>query len=145
MRIICLLTALLFVGANLNAQDDDINYLFKKKKDHKVGGFVSPGVQVGMLDGEVAASTSFSGALIIDHKLFFGGYGQSMATNHEFGKIYETTDLAGTTTTKVYEKQSIQFSHGGFLLGYVFMPKNAIHFGISAGIGVGSVSVSPTI
>ncbi len=146
MKIICLLTAFLFVGATLNAQDDDINYLFKKKKDYKIGGFLSPGAQVGMLDGDIAGSNGFGGALLINNTFFIGAYGQSVATSHRYDStIYiKSVDTEGNMTGIVpYNKQYTNFSYGSMWVGYIFMPKNAIHFGVSAKVGVGTVSVTP--
>ncbi len=148
MRTVCLLTLFLFVAATMNAQDDDINYLFKKKKDHKVGGFLSPGVQIGMFDGEIAAFNGFGGALLIDKSFFIGAYGQAMSTTHRYDStIYITQEdvntFGGGSITETFNKQYTNFSYGSMWVGYIFMPKNAIHFGISAKVGLGTISVYP--
>lgn len=66
------------------------------------------------------------GAMLINNKLFFGGYGMG---NFMDEPIYEFQGVP----------VNLEMGHGGLWLGYNFFPEKAMHFGLNSRIGWGGI------
>ncbi|WP_250630203.1 hypothetical protein [Rhodoflexus caldus] len=119
------LTALigaLFLSAAAFAQDEPETLLGKHVK---VSGFGAPIVEFSSINNQFTVSTGGGGAVLLNQKFFFGGYG-----------------LGRSNSVKAKNPdQKIGLGHGGFWLGYNFNPHKLLHITASAKMGWGNVSL----
>ncbi len=128
MKKIFILILLVFsTGMILAQEEDDIETLFKNKPE-KIRGYLGPLTNITTLDGETAYMHGFNAAAIINDHLIVGFYNLNLENN-----IFSNNDE--------YIGNSLDFEHRGFLLGYIFMPKEAIHFSASLQTGRGNIEI----
>jgi len=123
----------LFVFGTVVAQDEySPQYLFGKNGKTSVSGFGAPFVEFSSIQGEFAVSVGGGGAVIFNQAFYIGGYGEGLTTGHYRYDLRDVVQL---------EQPKISFGHGGFWLGYINDSYKAIHFGASAKLGWGSISL----
>ena len=123
----------LFISSSAFSQEDkQIQYLFQGNEKITVSGFGGPIVEFSSINNEFALFVGGGGAVLFNHAFFVGGYGEGLTTGHY---RYDLKDELGIPAPK------IAFGHGGFWLGYIHKPLNAVHAGISSKIGWGQVSL----
>jgi len=123
----------LFIASSAFSQEaKQIQYLFQGNEKITVSGFGGPIVEFSSINNEFALFVGGGGAVLFNHSFFIGGYGEGLTTGHY---RYDLKDLSGISAPK------IAFGHGGFWLGYIHQPLNAVHAGISSKIGWGQVSL----
>lgn len=92
---------------------------------HNISGWGGPMLEISSINGETVVDVGGGGALILDN-FFFGGYGLGTdAPNLVMGS--ETFD--------------IDFSHGGFWLGYSALPNKVVHIYSSLRFGWGDTTL----
>lgn len=126
-KIILLLLAVVSVGL-LNAQDNEpeIETLFQKPS--KIRGYIAPLTNTTTIDGEVAYMTGVNVAAIFNDHYVLGFYRVDLENN-----IFSNNDN--------YIGADINFDHKGIWLGYIFMPKNKLHFNINVQAGKGYIDL----
>ena len=123
---------LLLTIANISlAQEDDYEHLLKDKK-LRFSVFASPVFEFSQVNGSFGFSSGGGGAIIINQKLFIGGYGLKLAPVIEKDLILDGQD---------YKDLEINFKHGGFWVGYIHDFRKLVHFGGSAKFGWGNISM----
>lgn len=90
-----------------------------------IGGFGSPIVEIGSINGEVGADVGGGGAVVLD-RLFIGGYGM--------GTDYPEYEISDGENAGQY---NIRFKHGGLWFGYVTDQEKLVHMYSSLKIGWG--------
>lgn len=125
--------AVLF-SMTLQAQEGEMRYIFSDK-DYHISGFGAPIVEFSSYDGEFAVYNGGGGAVIFNNTFYIGGFGMGMTTEHRFPTIYNDY---GEPINIDY---NVEFGYGGLWVGYIFMPNNPIHFGISSKFGMGALSL----
>lgn len=124
-------------SASLSAQEDkEMEVLIDKINldNISISGFGDYNLEFSSLNGDFCLSTGGSGAILFNQKFYFGAYGIGLATSHYRYDL--TTDYYG------FYNPRIQFSHGGFMVGYIIKPYNAIHFTTSLKAGWGRIAIS---
>jgi len=134
MKPIYLTVLAVLLSMTLQAQEDEMRYIFSNK-DYRISGFGAPIVQFSTYDGDFAVFSGGGGAAIFNNTFFIGGYGMGMASEHQFPQIY---DQHGN---KINVNYNVEFGSGGLWMGYIFMPNNPVHFGISSKFGLGTISL----
>jgi hypothetical protein len=132
MRQLVLIVFAVLFSINLFAQKDDYEYksIFGDDKHYSgVGGF---GFGISYLGGEMAICSGGSGAVILNRKFLFGGYGTGINSD----KSITYTDKSDNSITL----DNVEIGHGGLWMGYVFGGSNAIHPVVSLQSGFGSVA-----
>jgi hypothetical protein len=107
-------------------QNDDFRTIFQGD-EMKISGFGGPMMSFTSIDGEFVHMMGGGGAVLINN-FFIGGYGMGKTNKIKSDKL--TDD----------ETVNIEFGHGGLWLGYIFMPKKAIHPTVHTQIGWGQIS-----
>jgi hypothetical protein len=120
----CLITGV--TGLFAQREADSTKYLLSD--ENIFTGFGGPFVEFSSVNQEFAVSLGAGAALLIDQKVYIGGYFEGIATNHYMG--------AGRETPR------ISLEHGGIWMGYVYKPQKAIHGGFSLKLGWGEIDLS---
>lgn len=76
------------------------------------GGFM---IQLPTIDGEISSMTGGGGAVLINNRFYFGGYGLGLADDKQI--TVDGTDY------------DMDYGHGGLMLGFVIRPESLIHAG----------------
>ena len=132
------------------SQEHEPRYLLSGgEKDVKVSGFTTVFNQFSGLQGDFAYSIGGGGALIFNQGFFIGGYGQGVATRHDYKelRIYNENNKSGDpdvdqNLNKIYDNLKLTMGHGGFWLGYNFKSHNVFHLMADTKLGWGSVNLS---
>ncbi|MFO7863207.1 MAG: hypothetical protein R6U85_04340 [Salinivirgaceae bacterium] len=129
-----LLGVALLLTMGLNAQQEEMRYLFSDK-DYSISGFGAPIYEFSTYDGGFGMYMGGGGAVIFNNTFYVGGFGMGLATDHHFPEIYsENGNLLESELT-------FDMGYGGLWIGYIFMPNNPVHFGISSKFGAGAITV----
>ena len=134
---ILFITMLLGLTSLNQAISQEFKTIFDSNKPIHVSGFGGPIVEFSGVDGKFATSVGGGGAMIVNN-LFFGGYGMGLATIH-YKDIISYDPI--TSKFENYSNTQINFGHGGFWIGGILKPTEAIHFAFSAKIGWGGISL----
>ncbi len=87
------------------------------------GGFM---IQIPTIDGEPSSMTGGGGAVLINSRFYFGGYGLGLADDKQ--------------VTSGQEEFDVDFNHGGLMFGYVIRPESLVHATVSSMVGWGNIS-----
>lgn len=120
MKKIFLLLILLSTIGYLNAQEERYEHKTIFSKPTKVRGYVSSINTVAIFNSKTAYMNGKQAAGIFNDHFIFGFY--KMDIWHNIGP-------------------EINFNHKGLWLGYIFMPKQKIHFNINAQAGKGEINI----
>jgi hypothetical protein len=138
-KITIIISVLILTGSYHQVSGQEMQYLFKGKDGKmKVSGFGAPIVEFSSVMDEFAVSVGGGGAVILNQTLYIGGYGEGLSTDH---RMTLERYSPGQNKNEIYYNQRINFGHGGFWLGYIHKSFNVVHFGGSAKIGWGEVSL----
>ncbi len=130
-RIILAMMMIMAGAFTVNAQnDDEPQYLFQSG-DTQVSGFGGVTVGFSSINDEFAVMTGGGGAVLLNQKYFFGGYGEGLSTSHNLDPQVVTCP----------DKYTLSFGHGGFWMGYIHKPNKLIHFNINTRLGWGGISL----
>lgn len=123
---------------NASAQEErEFRTLFDQLGPIKVSGFGAPILEFSAVQNEFAVFNGGGGAVLIN-QFFIGGYGMGLSTNH-YRKINVYQETTGNYYN--YSDDRINFGHGGFWLGGIFHPADAIHLAASTKLGWGGISL----
>lgn len=125
-KIVIFLVLVLTSGLIIAQNDDNLETLFNKPE--KIRGYLGPITNITTLDGETAYMQGFNAAAILNDHLIVGFYNLNLENN-----IFSNNDA--------YIGNVIDFEHRGVLLGYIFMPKKAIHLSASLITGKGNLEI----
>jgi len=125
-KITLSLLLMLSAGMILAQENDNMETIFNKPE--KIRGYLGPIINITTLDGENAYMQGFNAAAIINDHLIVGFYNLNLENN-----IFSNNDE--------YIGDILDFEHRGLLLGYIFMPKKAIHFSASLQTGRGNIEI----
>jgi len=125
-KIAIFLLLMLSAGMILAQENDNMETIFNKPE--KIRGYLGPIINITTLDGENAYMQGFNAAAIINDHLIVGFYNLNLENN-----IFSNNDE--------YVGDILDFEHRGLLLGYIFMPKKAIHFSASLQTGRGYIDM----
>ncbi len=135
--ILTMILSLSFMASNAQ---DEMKYLFSGAENNtSVSGFAAVFNEFSSFDKEFAFSMGGGAALLINQKIFIGGYGMGLTTRHLNDFSWFDSKLERNLD---YYDLYTRFGHGGFWLGYIFKPQKAIHFGANVKLGWGSVSIT---
>lgn len=111
----------------LYAQDNgEVNTLLGSV--HRVSGFGAPLISFTELDGEFAIMRGGGGALILNNRVFIGGYGLHLTNNVD-------------CMPDMLQGYEIDMDHAGFWMGYVFFPSSIVHPSLSIFTGWGDAKL----
>ncbi|MFO7827890.1 MAG: hypothetical protein R6V23_04665 [Bacteroidales bacterium] len=125
-KTVIFLVLVLTSGLIIAQNDDNIETLFNKPE--KIRGYLGPITNITTLDGETSYMQGFNAAAILNDHMIVGFYNLNLENN-----IFSNNDA--------YIGNVIDFEHRGVLLGYIFMPKKAIHFSASLMSGKGNLEI----
>lgn len=132
---IVLTIVLTMTFATMQAQEE-MQFLFQGEDgDVNVSGFAGVINEFSEVDGDFGFSMGGGAALLIDQRFFLGAYGMGLTTRHI--KNYPINEV-----NYYNEDLHTRFGHGGFWLGYIHKPQNAINWGANMKIGWGAVTLS---
>jgi len=134
------LTIIIALSVNLLIAQDEkpTQYIFGNSGKLSINGFGAPIVEFSSKAGNLVVSSGGGGAVLFNQTFFFGAYGMGIASHHDVkGLIVKQTNGVDIT----YPTMRTVFGHGGFWLGYIHHRKEAIHWGVSAKIGWGSIGL----
>ena len=116
---------------------DEMKYIFGGSDKHvSVSGFAGVFNEFSAIDNEFAFSMGGGAALLLNKKFFIGGYGMGLTTRLTKSFVVRTND--GLDLEDLYTR----FGHGGFWLGYIHKPQNAIHWGANLKLGWGGITLN---
>jgi hypothetical protein len=95
------------------------------------GGYGAPIVKVTSLAGQAGILVGGRGAWVIGHSFTLGGAGYGLPTS------VEVPEAARGSVTKT----ALALGYGGFQVGYIFLPREIVHFSSALLIGGGGVAV----
>lgn len=124
---------LVFMTCQLSGQKKDTEepqYLFESD-NIQISGFGGPSVSFSMIDDNFAVYSGGGGAVLINQKLFIGGYGEGLATEH---KLEESV-------VSCPDKNTMAFGYGGIWIGYIYKPLKLVHLNINTLVGWGGISL----
>ncbi len=118
----------LFIATNLIAQDDNDDFkTILGSGDITISGFGGPFMSFSAIGDDFVHEMGGGGGIILNN-LFIGGYG-----------IGKTNTIPYKEEEGDAEDYDLDFGHGGFWLGYTFMPNKAIHPVVHSTFGWGSL------
>ncbi len=128
------LTCLLLISALCTfifAQDDEFKTIFNRDqtKPLKISGFGGPMMSFGTINGNFAHMMGGGGGVIINN-LFVGGYGMGLTTQNYYIN----------QSSYQHDSTYLGYGHGGFWIGYIILPKKAMHLSVSSLLGWGNIS-----
>lgn len=136
MKRFILIFAMLFLAILVNAQEgkssnnDEINTIFGKSEETKIGWFVGIDPGYTQFDGRDVWLAGIGGGMIINHNLTIGLTGHGWTNRN--GMFYpEVTDTVGAY---------LEGGYGGLLLEYTLFPKSPVHVTFPIMIGGGGAS-----
>ncbi|GAB5539882.1 MAG: hypothetical protein Salg2KO_19850 [Salibacteraceae bacterium] len=103
---------------------ESTNYLINPDADYSgFGGLMG---EISLVKDRAVYSMGGGGGLLINQKVFIGGYG--------IGNIMDDPifNYKGTPV-------NLEMGHGGLWFGYLFNPKRTVHFGLSGRAGWGGI------
>jgi len=136
MKRLTLLFAMLLMAVLVNAQDetkttdDEINTIFGKSGQTKIGWFVGIGSGYTQFDKRNVWLGGVSTGMIINHQFTIGLAGGGW-TNRNGVYFADVTDTAGAY---------LEGGYGGLLLEYTLFPKSPVHVSFPILIGGGGAS-----
>lgn len=133
-RSLWLTLILVCVAASLLAQDQPTEYLFGRGGKVRVGGFGGTITDFSTVGNDLAVFNGGGGAVIFNRRLFIGGFGQSLVTNHN----RLVADVNNSITNS-----RLELAYGGLWVGYNFWPHSIVHGTISTKIGGGAAAWLP--
>jgi hypothetical protein len=95
------------------------------------GGYGAPVVKVTSLAGQAGVLVGGRGAWVIGHSFTLGGAGYGLPT-----RVEAPEEARGSAT-----KTALALGYGGFQVGYIFLPREIVHFSGALLIGGGGVAV----
>lgn len=114
--------------SNLVAQEDDEDFkTIFGNNNFTISGFGGPFMSFSAIGDEFVHEMGGGGGVLLGN-LFIGGYG-----------IGKTNSIPYKPEEGDIEEYNLDFGHGGFWLGYIFMPKKAIHPVVHSTFGWGSL------
>lgn len=130
----------ILIGTIVFAQDDDSSVKGKEFKtifhrtDGKIfiSGFGGPQMAFTSIGNDFAHMMGGGGGIIVNN-FFFGGYGLGLTTPIQYK--YSTNN----NETGVPE-YSLEYSHGGFWLGFIIARRKPIHLSVSSQFGWGMLA-----
>lgn len=130
----------LFIQGIYGQDTDEPRYLLGNETgDVHVSGFGSYILGFSAVGGEFAVYNGGGGAVLLNQKVYFGGYGMGLSSRH----YKDPLTLVDSEGEEVYYDDLYQkFGHGGFWVGYLHDSYKPIHFGASTKLGWGSLSMS---
>ncbi|MCK4662238.1 MAG: hypothetical protein KAT68_05195 [Bacteroidales bacterium] len=133
------LILIFFLGKNVYSQEDyKVEYLFDIE-NISISGFAGCIVEFTSINNDFAAATGGGGAVLINQKVFFGGAGSGIATNHSWPDIYPK-NYNPATDNPITDLQ-LSFGYGGAWIGYINQSHKLIHWGVNTIIGGGGISI----
>lgn len=120
-----------FLPLSVIAQDDFEHLLENRKLSFSIMG--GPVVEFSGVHQNFGFSSGGAGAILLNQKLFFGGYGLRLAP-----VIGKDVTVDGVD----YNNLEIDFNHGGIWLGYIHNYKKLVHMGGSVKFGWGSIELA---
>lgn len=140
MKTTNILLILLFSGSIIFAQssekeDEEPQYLFSNKDLH-FSGFGGPTVGFTSINNQFATMNGGGGALLINQKFYFGGFGNNLSSNISRAFLQQSS----SDTISYYDNKKLSFEYGGLWFGYIYDYKKVVHFGGSLKVGWGEVS-----
>lgn len=121
-----------------SSETPEFKTLFDTNKPVKISGLGGPIVEFSSVgNNELGVSVGGGGAVLVNN-LFFGGYGIGLATYH-YSDLKTFDPVSGIW--KDHSSERINFGHGGFWLGGLINPADAVHFAVSTRVGWGSLSL----
>lgn len=126
--VLCLASFSISFSQNDTPANDNSYRTLTKPATKKIvnSGFGNLLTSVGQIKGKPALFIGGGGANIVNQKLFYGGYGTSIA-----GRV-ESEIATGETL-------SYRFRHGGIWVGYIFRPYDPVHLSVSLKGGLGGI------
>ncbi len=121
----CFLFVILLCLPFLSYSQEDVGTLLGP--DTKIGAFGGPMMDFTTVGNDFGFMMGGGGALIFNRKFYFGGFGTGLTTG-----VQRVVDA---------EEMNLDMGYGGFMLGYLFRPNDAIHFGLSSRLGFGSAEL----
>jgi len=138
-KITIIITGLIFICSSYQLSGQDMQYLFQKKDGKlKVSGFGAPIVEFSSVMDNFAVCVGGGGAVIFNQSFYIGGYGEGLSTDH---RVTLERYSPALQENEIFYNCRVNFGHGGFWLGYIHQSFKAIHFGASAKLGWGEVSL----
>ena len=112
--------------------DEPTHYLFDGKVSFS--GFGAPIHEFSGVNSKYAYSSGGGGAVLLNQTFFIGGYGISLS--NDFNKNFVKNINDSTSVIALYR---MNFSQGGFWIGYIYKHKQLVHLSASTKIGWGKV------
>lgn len=116
--------------AAMPAPPEESNKTLLSGKLHN-GGYGAPIVKVTSIAGQAGMLVGGRGAWVIGHSFTLGGAGYGLPT-----RVEAPIEARGSAT-----KTALALGYGGFQVGYIFLPREIVHFSTALLIGGGGVAV----
>ena len=141
-KITLIITGLILFCSSYQLSGQEMQYLFQGKDGKlKVSGFGGPIIEFSSVMDKFAVGVGGGGAVIFNQAFYIGGYGIGLSTEH-LVTLERYSPALGEN--EIFYNRRVNFGHGGFWLGYIHQSYKAVHFGASAKLGWGEVSLYQT-
>ncbi len=140
IKFAVLMIVIISIASTVNAQEQEMKYIFGGKTKIKVSGFIAPIMEYSAMGDNFAFFMGGGGGILLNQTVFFAGYGEGLTTQYE-ESLY--LDYGGGLYGKLTNEQ-VSFGHGGFWMGYIHHSEAPIHAGISTKLGWGSIDIYDT-
>jgi len=130
--LLALLTTTLLAqdGTTGNSRGEEMNTLFGKENNVKIGWFIGPNGGYTQFSSSDVALAGLSAGMIINHNFTIGltGFGVANSDYLNYRQFVDSTDVR------------LEGGYGGLLLEYTLFPKSLLHVTFPLLIGGGSMS-----
>ncbi len=119
-----------YAGKRSNNEESQGNYLFDNLFDGLKSTSGIGGVMIDFYDvnGESAVSVGGGGAVLVNDRFYFGGYGTGVANSPKFS-------LEGNPDA------IFKLGHGGLWMGAIIKPESLVHLALSSRFGWGGLTL----
>ena len=129
---ICVITVALLLSLTAWGQDTQEPKFLFQGNNVSLSAFLGFTAEFTCIEKDFALCNGGSGAFLLNHRWFLGGYGMGLTTAHYRDDLKDIVNI---------ERPRLRFSHGGLYFGYIHRHHKPFHCAISLKAGGGKIAL----